>query len=242
MKLLVLQMRIVGCLVYLVISSLLFADMPALDSSSFPNKYEGNLFPLLLDYTTIEGLGGVLSTDGDILNYTLPPSPNEITKFESNTWSSQVDCTTGYTIEFRAKITSADKPWGSFRVFASTNHAADNFFLWLTPERIRMYPWFDYIDTNRNDYAFHTFRIAREPTYQNYNCTLWCDGVELGVFPMLNTYALSTMHWLGGNGDCKGSGQIGYFRWTPGAYAPVPEPITIVIVGLGGLVGAIRKR
>ena len=93
---------------------------------------------------------------------------------------------------------------------------------------------------NTDDY--HTFRIAKEPGLLEFS--LWRDGVLVAENLVSGADSLNRLI-LGDIGGGWGAGiSVDYLRFTEGAFAPteIPEPATILLIGLGALCLIPRKR
>jgi hypothetical protein len=92
------------------------------------------------------------------------------------------------------------------------------------------------LSTESNTDAFHTFRFAQQAGTSAWS--VWRDGVLLS-----NTITVGggniglPIACLGGIGSgSKGAeAEIAYFRATPGAWAPVPEPGTLALLATGAI-------
>ena len=148
----------------------------------------------------------------------------------------------GFTVEFRAKVTSAvPDNQGAFAVLAqavgasTTNHS----FLNIGDDKTYWGEGGDAVALDNHDITdgFHVFRIAQAPGATTFH--VWRDGILLSdsvgasfPFPAFINGTLS----LGDFGSGQtGTAEIDWIRFTSGFFAPVPEPSTMVLLALGGL-------
>ncbi len=205
-----------------------WASMTPMDSADFANKIEGDVWP-------VPGYdcGGSASSDGSVITYTAGSS----TYVETTAAMPQ-----SYTIEWNMKVLSSG-PNGVFTMWMSNaTNIVDNVWVMVGQDKVKMYRDGAVVDvaaTGANDDAYHTFRIAHEANSSVFQ--LWRDGVQIGTdVPTTNFAAADDMWFFGGWGGLGGQAEVDYYRWTEGAYSPVPEPMTLALFGLGGLL--LRKR
>jgi len=96
------------------------------------------------------------------------------------------------------------------------------------------------LDTNDNTDGFHVFRIMKEESTNNFY--VWRDGVLLSD-SLPQSRNLGASFWFGdGGGAYGGISQLDWVRFTPGSFIPAPEPGTVTLMGLGGLLGLMLVR
>ncbi|NWK54128.1 PEP-CTERM sorting domain-containing protein [Verrucomicrobiaceae bacterium N1E253] len=97
-----------------------------------------------------------------------------------------------------------------------------------------------------NDGEFHTFRLVADNT--NPGAHVWVDGVHIGdeVGGVFNSGTNDSRFILGdttsGSFGDDIDVDIAYISYDAGAFAPVPEPSSAALVGLGGLALILRRR
>ena len=97
---------------------------------------------------------------------------------------------------------------------------------------------FGVVDTTLNsDDGFHVFRLAQEGSPNNGEITMWRDGVVIATgFNADFAHPAVTFQFgdIGGNYSAEGGTvEVDYFRWTTGAFAPIPEPSSVILMLLG---------
>lgn len=95
--------------------------------------------------------------------------------------------------------------------------------------------------TYDNTDGFHAFRMALDPDTNTYS--VWRDNELLGSGLGDTDSRDGLRRLLFGDfaSGLFGDAEIDYVRITSGAYAPVPEPATLCLLGLGGI-GVLLKR
>ena len=251
-----LGLLVVGCM--LAMAAPAGAEFVQRDSSAFTWKYEMGVLPdaenldnnfsdppantdPIYDFRLTDG-GFVPTTDGDILTVDAShPFQNGSYRNEDN-WRSDANISgaNGWTFEARARV-SATRPLGFY--FDAGSGSADPFAgLGLLPNG----QYWGYDDETvpppaalgpavDNHTDFHVFRVAQAPGAATFS--VWRDGMLLSdtltdAFPAVNVDKIQ----FGDDGEDWGGGvlEVDYLRFTGGAYAPIPEPGTLVL-----LVGAL---
>ena len=90
---------------------------------------------------------------------------------------------------------------------------------------------------------FLTVRLAVEGTGGDGQIRMYVDTVHVGSPP--GTVGAYNRQWFGAEGAVVSSGTaiVDYFRYdTTGAYAPIPEPTTIALLGIGLALVPIGRR
>jgi hypothetical protein len=241
------------------------------DSADFTWKYEMDETPAgqdldangATDFAPWTLNGGSASVSSGVLS--MDSSGNKFYALlgPARIWAnSGVSFATGYTIETRVKVDSSTGALGALMIDAApsdnkqavgqlTIAGAGQF--WGMPADQGTEPVGQSLGTQNNTDDFHTFRIAQTPSAGNLFASVysvWRDGVLLSAeLPTAYWANASTLFDFGApSGVIHGTSQVDYFRFTPGAYAPigsVPEPGTLTLLGLGllGFVAyAWRKR
>jgi hypothetical protein len=196
-----------------------------------------------MDFIYAESTSGNISVAGGVMTIIDGEGGSDYVGAEgaTNIWPAHFS-SGDYTVEFSAKVltvvsgsTGSD---GAFQLWASNAHYAG-----LKLRDTGTYTAIgEQLSTASTMYDFHTYRLAKQGELFN----VWRDGVSIGsdLAWWNNAYA-PALYFGDGGGAVNGSTAVDYVRFTAGAYAPVPEPSSIVIVlmALAGLLAyAWRQR
>jgi len=220
-----------------------------LDSSAFDVQYnfdvDGELpsgFPLYKTVNpTVAGGTMVSNTAADGGDYAYFMSG------AGQIWdTSGVTFETGYTVETRIHVSAmAEAPVAMAAVIYTVPVGAGGPAGWLNinPNELTWgYP-VDETWTVDNSDDFHVFRYAQEPGLDSFS--IWRDGTLLAseIGKGWNYPGLVRMLFGDSGGSAGGDYEMDYMRFTPGAFAPVPEPgmLTLLVVGSLSLL-AWRRR
>ena len=162
---------------------------------------------------------------------------------------------TGYTLEVNIKVDTLDTvavpgAFATTGIYASPDTVGNTVLIALAPNSIR---WTvgatggTTLSTDPLDDKYHVITLVKQPGADNF--WIWKD------YELLNPGGLplhSNGYWAGNwdfgvgrwSGSQGGIWEMDYMRLTPGAFAPiVPEPGSLVLMGLGGLLGlAVARR
>ncbi len=232
-----------------VVSS--FSAAALTDSSAFAYKYEMDYLPW--DAANVDlnndGLRDWIQTssshftllDGILINTSA--TSGGIMSNDDN-WAgiwpvASITAETGYQLELRVKITAWTAGTGAYKAQISPTGSALTDVFYINDDHLLWYVDGEddiLINTGDNTDDFHTFRIIRYPG-ESGKSSLYRDGVL--VADMLDvTWTSSPRRCYLGDIDGAVSGQyeLDYVRFD------VPEPATMILFGLGGLILSGRQR
>ena len=234
-----------GLIVALVIGLVLGAAPPAMadlvikDSSAFNHQYNGDVTPVP-NYTETGAFQLGPSTDGDIMTFRTGFGPT----LDATDWSGAAT-PNGWTIEFRIKVGTdfAEGTLGAVTLYTGNGSAGDFISVGGSSTKILANPGL-VVDSNDNTDGFHTFRVAFDNQSGVYPYTTYRDGQLLASYPNGGNYGTDNLEF-GSGGSLTGGPtvELDYLRWdNTGAYAPIPEPVSLALLGAGGLLLAIARH
>jgi hypothetical protein len=226
------------------------SGLPELASSAFTYKYEMTAMPTTENFDgnatldwTVGGSGTNPTVSDGIM--TMPGDGTFLISGQGSggVWSTNFPSGGDYTIEFSAKILSSTGTYGALQLYAGSTVArivdvgvSDTKVRWCQNSGGDLATELD------NKSAFHAYRVAYAADNKFY---VWRDGVLIGdALVTGHDYPYLDLYIGDGGGNFEGVSQIDYFRVTSGAYAPVPEPSSVVLLGsafVGLLAFAWRK-
>ena len=256
---------------FLIVSATLPAGaaLTLLDSASFANQYDpAAILSGTNTGTAPWSVAGISAPQTITLNTGATPDSVDFNQASaSNGWIQQdtgnatpFEVMTGsWTMEVRAFVGNATT--GAART------ATNGFALWadllgnnqiitIDEDRVALYGTNNtgtvlVSGTDMNTDGFHTYRLAYEhnattPTNSVYH--VFRDGVDLtGGTGVARRAGVATTRLIVGD-CCSGAGAVNtmdidvqYVRFTPGAFAPIPEPSGAVLTGAAAL-GLLRRR
>lgn len=249
-------MRNVLILVTMVVLFAISADTiaVALDSSAFPYKYEADVLPSAASpvYTYSSGSG---LSEGEYASVT-----GGILTMDSDTDGADSDGG-WYTLAGGAgtvwdPITYAGPLTMEIRMKSLPNNAAsyNAWFEWFDGNTsILLQVWHNKVYLNStvvtdldNATDFHVFRIVSDAygASADQRFDLYRDGIKI-IEDAGNTINYSARQFRFGDmtGFEESNVQIDYIRWDDSnAWEPIPEPATMILLGIGGLVLSVRRK
>ncbi len=204
-----------------------------------------------LDFST----AGASTVSGGILNYStlFATNMNYNSNATNRAWRVLAPTlATGYTIEARLRVNSQDDAvFGAFSLSSAASDSDADAHLYIGTDFVK---W----GRNPNEAAvvtlqsgtsntdFNVFRIAMKEgqTAGSEVFHVWRNGVLLSdtVTDGLGNNGLYRLFFGdGSNGRIGGDVDIDYLRFTSGAFAPIPEPSSLLLAGLG-LLGSVCLR
>ena len=233
-------------------------SLPISDSNEWTLKYEMDVNPNTqnldgngvvdwLQNGTQTFSGGVLTSPYDLAGYPLLRSS---TIEAEGVWSeptNNIDYLHGWTVEVSMKVTMADADPASCAIMAAPVGGTDRAWLYVSPTDTcwvsgATLPYtVTSLKTDSNADDFHVFRIAQEPN--SNTLSLWRDTELLSdTLTWAHAYSLKVLFIGDVTGNDGSEYQINYVRLRSGAYAPIPEPTTLVLLVCGALMALVRRR
>ncbi|OHB58871.1 MAG: hypothetical protein A2Y12_00450 [Planctomycetes bacterium GWF2_42_9] len=224
-----------------------------LDSSAFPYKYEANVLPSAFGpYVYSSGNGTAESSYASISDGIMTmDTDSDGQDSDSGWWTLAGGAGTswnphflgGYTMEIRMKS------------FANNSGAYNAWFQWYDENSaILLQVWHNKVYLNNvvvadmdNQTDFHTFRIVANvyDSSAGQKFDLYRDGVLIiDDAPNFPEYPGSKFRFGDMTGFEESKVAVDYIRWDDkNAWAPiVPEPTTMILLGIGGLVLSVRRK
>ena len=175
-----------------------------------------------------EAFGRVLSGDGAYAYYT------------ATSWDASA--TTGFTVETRFRTVTGGSTT-AFSVLAGSESGYAYFNIVGNPGDPTVTPGVTLHGASTTAlFAMDTsgFRVYRM-TIQGTTASLYVDGCSTPILTVGTTSAADAFYWGDASAGASVFGDVDYVRaTTQGAFAPIPEPATITLLGFAGL--ALLKR
>jgi hypothetical protein len=246
----------VGCM--LTLAGPAAAEWTMMDSEDFAWQYEMDVDPGTQD---LDGngnrdfrpmsSGGSSSFDAGIL--TLNCSNSKYNIYRSGLdgdsgkllWQAEnFTAADGYTLEMRMKVNSSTGAHGAISIIGNAVDCDWHFRLLIHGNKTERgsygLGYYEDLDNNDNTDAFHVFRLAQKAGEEVFR--VWRDGVFLAELTDTGSYTEKMVQFGDQGGDWGGEVEIDYFRFTKRAYAPIPEPSTLMLLAGAALALLVWRR
>ena len=247
----------VGCV--LAMSGPVDADFTPKNSADFDWKYEMNLLPdaedldgnSVMDFTewlqNKDGSDPTFTVSGGILTMDSSGHKDDNGGYNNvdpdQTWQldPNISFANGWTFETRVKVNSNRRDGFTFLAGAEPVETASRAWLNIQSDG-QTWGGSGTVDlgdaTNSDD--FHIFRVAQTPGQDLFS--VWRDGVLLSDKLTCGwSYQTDRIGFSDGGDTWGGVMEVDYLRFTDGAYAPIPEPGTLVLLA-GALMSLLVWR
>jgi hypothetical protein len=238
----------------LLLTGQVFAVVITADSATWEGSYEGDVKPGSDGFTGSSAASaschpGAPATDPGIL--WVSSVDNNTSPYWTKTTPPVLDLTTGDSFEVRLKMLQAQNSanWATcmfiIQTQAAGGAATKSYTLAITDTQIRLQTVGGstrYITMDTTD-AFHTYRV----TYSSAGFGLFLDDNPSqvtggGVSSDVSGNPGPLMQFGDFTGTDDSEYLLDYIRWTNADAFPAPEPATMGLLLVGGVLGVIRKR
>lgn len=227
------QFTKVVCTILVVVAVVWMASpasaLPTEDSSAFSYQYEMDVLPTP-DFTQ-EGGGG--SVSGGILTINATGLNDYTSQSAGQPYPGKTTEASGCTIELRVKVTAANAwGYGVQAIPGPTSASQPCSELWITPTALTWGDSSTLLGNFDNASDFHVIRLAQFDVAGTAKYDVWRDGtlVADSIDPAFYNGGLERLIFGAMSSGSSSRSYTDYVRWTVGAYAPVPEPSSIVIL------------
>ena len=222
------------------------------DSTTWEGSYEADVMPPVDNWVAV----GELTTQGSIVsdggnNYIHMPVVESYDAARSVNYVANPGTNGGASFELRARYAGGDAYDSMLGHIMTTATAGDTHYYWLTyyihTGEIEIYNSNGQApgqgDASLDVSQWRTYRFTMDGT----NWNLYVDDnllsqATLTAYPNADegTPFAGYFGWFWGT---TGTGDLDYLRYTDGgALAPIPEPATLGLLALGGLLGLRRRK
>lgn len=229
-------------LVMVVACGTAMCNMVPKDSAEFSGKYEAIALPQdstpSWTRTTSGAVTNAIVDDTLVANSTADGAARQL-YWSNNQWTSLDPYNNGFTMETSFRVISAGSGLSAFNI--SIGDGTSYTEVKITPSSIIWNGLSGYVaKTTDTTAGMHTLRIANEAITNAYY--VWYDD-ELIVAGAAGKTGTVDRLWFGDwASTIQGSYEMDYMRWTEGAYLPIPEPISMVLLIFGGMMALSTKK
>jgi hypothetical protein len=215
---------------------LAFLSIPAMadtaDSSTWGGQYECSVLPGAAGWADSGSAGfSTFQVEGDTAIQMIS-NPGE--------WSRNpgFDFVTGGSLEMRMKVEGGTS-WVNNNY--TMGDSGGQVYLGFLPTKVVLWDGIGAYEYAMDTTGYHTYRLIVDETE---GARVYVDNGETPVLSATGQYAVAAGLSFGNvSSSWQSNMTMDYIRWsTAGAFAPVPEPTTMCLLGLGAIGALIRRK